>query len=91
VGHKAEIQKGGRVTIPAIIRKKLNVTEGDIVTISEENGDIKLVPQRQALALARTLAKPYLMQNNTVEDFLKWRKEEANLEEQDLHKHSLKQ
>ena len=36
--YRAEIQKGGRVTIPSVIRKKLNMAEGDIVTIREENG-----------------------------------------------------
>ncbi|KAB8334734.1 AbrB/MazE/SpoVT family DNA-binding domain-containing protein [Scytonema tolypothrichoides VB-61278] len=41
--------------MPAVIRKKLNMAEGDIVTIHEENGDIKLITQHQALAQARSL------------------------------------
>ncbi len=31
------------------------MAEGDIVTIREENGDIKLITQHQALAQARSL------------------------------------
>lgn len=79
--YRAEIQKGGRVTIPSVLRKKLNMTEGDIVTIREENGDIKLITQHQALAEARALANQYLTNDNTVDDFLRWRKEEAIAEE----------
>jgi len=84
--YRAEIQKGGRVTIPSVIRKKLNMAEGDIVTIREENGDIKLITQHQALAQARALANQYLTQNDTVDDFLRWRKEEAAAEDDKMNR-----
>ncbi len=70
--YRAEIQKGGRVTIPSVIRKKLNIAEGDIVTIREEH---------QALAQARALANQYLTHHDTIDDFLRWRKEEAAAED----------
>ncbi len=84
--YRVEIQKGGRVTIPSVIRKKLKMVEGDIVTIREENGDIKLISQHQALAKARSLAKQYLTQNDTVDDFLRWRKEEAIAEDDKMNR-----
>ncbi|RUS99333.1 hypothetical protein DSM106972_077750 [Dulcicalothrix desertica PCC 7102] len=84
--YRAEIQKGGRVTIPSVLRKKLNMAEGDIVTIREENGDIKLITQHQALAEARALANQYLTNDNTVDDFLRWRKEEAIAEEDKMNR-----
>lgn len=84
--YRAEIQKGGRVTIPSVIRKKLNMVEGDIVTFREENGDLKLIPQQQALALARALAQQYLTHDDTVDDFLRWRKEEAAAEEDKMNR-----
>ncbi|WP_073636618.1 AbrB/MazE/SpoVT family DNA-binding domain-containing protein [Scytonema sp. HK-05] len=48
-------KKAQTVQIPSVICKKLNMAEGDIVTIREENGDIKLITQHQALAQARSL------------------------------------
>ncbi|KYC43199.1 AbrB family transcriptional regulator [Scytonema hofmannii PCC 7110] len=84
--YRVEIQKGGRVTIPSVIRKKLKMVEGDIVTIREENGNIKLIPQHQALAKARSLAQQYLTRDDTVDDFLKWRKEEAIAEDDKMNR-----
>jgi hypothetical protein len=78
--YRSEIQKGGKVKISSVIRKKLNMAEGDIVTIREENGAIKLITQHQALTQARALANQYLTHDNTVDDFLRWRKEEATAE-----------
>ncbi len=62
------------------------MAEGDIVTIREENGDIKLITQHQALVQARALANQYLTQNDTVDDFLKWRKEEAAAEDDKMNR-----
>ena len=73
--YRAEIQKGGRVTIPSVIRKKLNIAEGDI----------KLITQHQALEQARALANEYLTHNDTVDDFLRWRKEEAAAEDEKMN------
>lgn len=83
--YRAEIQKGGRVTILSVIRKKLNIAFGDIVTIREENGDIKLITQQQALAQARSLAQQYLTHDDTVDDFLRWRQEEAGTEDDKMN------
>ncbi len=83
--YRAEIQKGGRVTIPSVIRKNLNMAEGDIVTIREENGDIRLITQYQALAQALALANQYLT-HDTVDDFLRWRKEEATAEDDKMNR-----
>lgn len=84
--YRAKIQKGGKVTIPSVLCKKLNMAEGDIVTIREENGDIKLITQHQALAEAQALANQYLTNDNTVDDFLRWRKQEATVEEDKVNR-----
>jgi AbrB family looped-hinge helix DNA binding protein len=77
----AEIQKAGRVTIPAELRKKYNLQEGDAVIISEEDHFLKIVTRRHALEQARFLLKDASF---STDEFLKWRREEANREQKEL-------
>ena len=41
--YKAEVHKAGRITIPIEIRKQLQIAEGDILTIRQENGELKII------------------------------------------------
>lgn len=83
--YKAEVHKAGRITIPIEIRKQFQIAEGDILTIRQENGELKIITARQALAHARSLVKPYLKTTKSaVDDFLQWRREEGKKEEQEL-------
>ena len=83
--YKAEVHKAGRITIPIELRKKFDITEGDILTIHQENNELKIITQKQVLDRARSLVKPYLSsEESSVDDFLKWRREEAQQEEQEL-------
>ena len=83
--YKAEVHKAGRITIPIEIRKQFQIAEGDILTIRQENGEIKIITTQQALAHARNLVKPYLESTeSSVDDFIQWRREEGKKEEQDL-------
>ncbi len=83
--YKVEVHKAGRITIPIELRKKFDITEGDILTIRQKNNELKIITQKQALDRARSLVKPYLSsEESSVDDFLKWRREEAQQEEQEL-------
>ncbi len=83
--YKAEVYKSGRITIPIEIRKQFQIKEGDILTIRQENGELKIITAQQALAHARNLVKPYLQsKESSVDNFLQWRREEGKREEQDL-------
>ena len=83
--YKAEVHKARRITIPIEIRKQFQIAEGDILTIRQEDGELKIITARQALAHARDLVKPYLQSpESSVDNFLKCRKEEAEREEQEL-------
>jgi AbrB family looped-hinge helix DNA binding protein len=74
----SEIQKAGRVTIPAELRKKYNLQEGDAVIISEEDHFLKIVTRRHALEQARFLLKDASF---STDEFLEWRREEAKREQ----------
>jgi AbrB family looped-hinge helix DNA binding protein len=81
--YKAEVHKAGRITIPIELRKEFDIEEGDILTIRQENNELKIITSKQALDYARFLVKPYLS-SSSVDDFLKWRKEETLKEEEEL-------
>ena len=83
--YKAEVHKAGRITIPIEIRKQFQIAEGDILTIRQEDGELKIITAQQALAHARNLVQPYLQSpESSVDNFLKSRREEAEREEQEL-------
>lgn len=83
--YKAEVHKAGHITIPIEIRKQFQIAEGDILTIRQEDGELKIITARQALAHARDLLKPYLQSSeSSVDNFIKSRREEAEREEQKL-------
>ena len=85
--YKAEVHKAGRITIPIEIRKRFKIAEGDILTIRQENNELKIITQKQALDRARSLVKPYLSsEESSVDNFLKWRREETQQEEQELER-----
>ncbi|MGL5076322.1 MAG: AbrB/MazE/SpoVT family DNA-binding domain-containing protein [Waterburya sp.] len=83
--YKAEVHKAGHITIPIEIRKQFQIGEGDILTIRQENGELKIITAQQALTHARNLVKPYLQSTeSSVDNFLQWRREEGKWEQQDL-------
>ena len=83
--YKAEVHKAGRITIPIEVRKQFQIAEGDILTIRQEDGELKIITAQQALAHARDLVKPYLQSSeSSVDNFIKSRREEGKREEQEL-------
>jgi AbrB family looped-hinge helix DNA binding protein len=52
-----QIRSNGQITLPAQIRRKAKISEGDLLeAIVEEDGSIRLVPK---LAVDRALAEKY--------------------------------
>lgn len=56
----ARISQGGRVVIPARIRKALGVTVGDRVVLRVANGQMTLVTTERALQEAQALVRRYV-------------------------------
>lgn len=83
--YKAEVHKAGRITIPIEVRKQFQIAEGDVLTIRQEDGELKIITAQQALAHARNLVQPYLQSpESSVDNFIESRREEAKREEHDL-------
>jgi AbrB family looped-hinge helix DNA binding protein len=50
---RTDICKGGRIVLPAKIRKVLEIQAGDELVMQLENGSIRIIPLRQAVNLAQ--------------------------------------
>jgi AbrB family looped-hinge helix DNA binding protein len=55
---RTAISAKGRITIPAELRKKLRLSEGDLLNLSEENGRIILTPIERLLDEIEGFLKP---------------------------------
>ena len=75
---KTIIGDGGRLVIPAEYRKALGIKPGDEVLLTLEDGEIKLVSTRQAIARAQALVRKYVPKDRSLsEELIRERREEA--------------
>ncbi|MDO8578581.1 MAG: AbrB/MazE/SpoVT family DNA-binding domain-containing protein [Dehalococcoidales bacterium] len=75
---KTTIREGGRLVIPAKYRKALGIKSGDEVFLTLENGEIRVVSTREAVARAQTLLRRYIPKGRSLsEELIKERREEA--------------
>ncbi len=75
---KTIIREGGRLVIPAAYRKALGIKPGDEVLLTLEDGEIRVVSTRQAVARAQTLLRRYIPKGRSLsEELIKERREEA--------------
>ena len=73
------IDKGGRLVIPARIRKALRIKPGDKVTLILEDDTLKIISTQQAIANAQKLLRRYIHPGRMLsEELIKERKEEAS-------------
>jgi len=80
---RTHISKSGRIIIPARLRKALEIQAGDEILLQLENGSIRLLPLRQAVAMAQANVRKYTpqglsaVQYSLVEELIQQRREEA--------------
>ena len=76
---KTTIREGGRLVIPAKYRQALGLKSGDEVLLTIEDGEIKVVSTRQAVARAQALLRRYIPKGRSLsEELIKGRREEAS-------------
>jgi bifunctional DNA-binding transcriptional regulator/antitoxin component of YhaV-PrlF toxin-antitoxin module len=77
-----ELGAGGRLVIPAPMRAALGMKVGDRLTVRLEGNQLKIHTFREGLRQAREIVGKYLPAGvDAVDDFLRWRREQAALEE----------
>jgi AbrB family looped-hinge helix DNA binding protein len=76
---KTIIREGGRLVIPVLYRKALGIKPGDEVILTLEDGEIRVVSTRRAVARAQALLRRYVPKGrNLSEELIKERREEAD-------------
>jgi AbrB family looped-hinge helix DNA binding protein len=75
---RVQIRKGGRLVVPAKLRKALNIKTGDEFVARLENDSIRLIPMPQAVILAQKAVRKYAPPGvSLVDELIKARREEA--------------
>lgn len=80
MSYHAKLVKGGKIVIPAELRRELNLTDGDTLVVERDGDSIVIKPGRQVLReiqaeMRRLIKKPF-----TVDDFIAERRGEAERE-----------
>lgn len=74
--HAVRITKGGRLVIPAAIRKRFHLAEGSTVLLKTDEHTVYLVPVKEAVKQAQALLAPFRKKGVLyVDDFLRERKQ----------------
>jgi AbrB family looped-hinge helix DNA binding protein len=78
----AEINKDGRVLLPSLFRKALNLKEGEKALIILEDGEIRVIPLKEAVKKAQELFKAFIPQGiNLSEELIQERHKESENED----------
>ena len=75
---KTQVDKNGRIILPAKMRNSLGIQAGDEIVLRLENGEILLLPYRQAIKKAQKAVRKYIPPGTSLVDALiQARREEA--------------
>lgn len=75
---KTQISKGGRLVVPAKLRKALQIEVGDEVVLRLEDGSLRLIPLQQAVNLAQEAVRKYAPNGvSLVDELIQARRAEA--------------
>lgn len=67
---KVKISGGGRVVIPVEYRKALDLEEGDELILRLDQGELRLLTSKQAIAEAQDVVRQYVPKNHSLADQL---------------------
>lgn len=78
LGVKAKIGEGGRIVIPARIRKAIGADIGDTVTLSVHDKSLQITTPKEALRRLQALVREHVPEGvSLVDELIKERREEA--------------
>ena len=76
-----KIGQGGRIVLPAPIRKALGVTTGDDLILALSDGEVRMFTRREAIRRAQDLVRSYFPEGRMLsEELIRERKIEADRE-----------
>jgi AbrB family looped-hinge helix DNA binding protein len=80
--YKGKIISGGRVVIPADVRAKLGLKEGDTVSFTVDEDSVRIRSYQASTARIQKLLEPYQPKDGTFlsDELIRERREEARRE-----------
>jgi bifunctional DNA-binding transcriptional regulator/antitoxin component of YhaV-PrlF toxin-antitoxin module len=76
-----ELGAGGRLVIPAPMRAALGMKVGDRLTVQCDENELRIYTYEEGLRQAREILRKYIPAGvDPVDDFLRWKREQAALE-----------
>jgi AbrB family looped-hinge helix DNA binding protein len=82
ITHSVKITQGGRMVLPAQVRKSMNLVDGEMVVLEVEGTALRVIPLRDRLAHAQATAAAFFGDRPIVDEFLAERRQEAVRENQ---------
>ncbi len=76
-GNWVQVGEGGRVVIPAAIRKTMGIGIGDELMLRLDDGELRLMQQKQALRKIQAAIAGSKHKAISSADFLKFRREDS--------------
>jgi bifunctional DNA-binding transcriptional regulator/antitoxin component of YhaV-PrlF toxin-antitoxin module len=87
VQQVVELGAGGRLVIPAPMREALGMKIGDRLTVCLDGRQLRIYTFEEGLRQAREIIAKYLPPGaDPVEEFLRWKREQAALEQRKMDK-----
>lgn len=77
MSYHAKLIKGGKIVIPAELRRDLNLMDGDTLVVERDGNTIVIKPGRQVLREIQAKVKALIKEPFTVDDFIAERRAEA--------------
>ncbi len=74
------IGEGGRIVLPARLRREAGLAVGDPVVVRLADGEVRLIKYADAVQRAQALVRPYLGDRDLVEELIAERRAEAERE-----------
>ncbi len=79
--QRGKLVSGGRIQIPAGVRRQLALSDGDTVLIEVVDGEVRLRPQRDAIRRVQERMRKYKIEGRSVVDELIAERREASRNE----------
>jgi len=74
----AQVSAGGRIVIPADIRRKMDIHSGDQVILSYQDDELHITTRKQRMQQAKAIVKSFAGNRSLAEQLLEERRAEAN-------------
>lgn len=68
--QRGKLVSGGRLQVPADIRRALGLGDGDTVTMRVVDGELRVLPTKGAIERVRARLRPYLIPGTSMADEL---------------------